>query len=123
MIYLREALMTITGGTWGWNRRKASGSPEGQPVICPDPALGLAIAQQLITFNPAAHVELDPACKPKALVWTCGLPPVRLHDLRHGAATLMLPAGVDVKVVSDTLGHRDVSFTHAIPQGCDCTSP
>lgn len=28
-----------------------------------------------------------------------GLPPVRLHDLRHGAATLTLAAGVELKVV------------------------
>ncbi|WP_416223427.1 tyrosine-type recombinase/integrase [Streptomyces hygroscopicus] len=36
-----------------------------------------------------------------------GLPPIRLHDLRDVAATLMLAAGVDVKVVSETLGHSD----------------
>ncbi len=33
-----------------------------------------------------------------------GLPPVRLHDLRHGAATLALAAKVDLKVVQDMLG-------------------
>ncbi len=33
-------------------------------------ALNDAIAQQIITFNPAAHVEIDPVRKPKALVWT-----------------------------------------------------
>jgi integrase len=33
-------------------------------------ALNDAIAQRIITFNPAAHVELDPAKRPKALVWT-----------------------------------------------------
>lgn len=31
------------------------------------------------------------------LVAASGLPPIRLHDLRHGAATLMLAAGIDVK--------------------------
>ncbi|WP_406410031.1 tyrosine-type recombinase/integrase [Streptomyces halstedii] len=40
------------------------------------------------------------------LVAASGLPPIRLHDLRHGATTLML-AGIDVKIVSDTLGHSD----------------
>jgi hypothetical protein len=34
------------------------------------------------------------------LVAAAGLPPVRLHDVRHGAATLMLSAGLDIKVVS-----------------------
>ena len=33
-------------------------------------ALNKAIAQQLITFNPAAHVELDTAARPKGLLWT-----------------------------------------------------
>ncbi|MEU9407475.1 hypothetical protein AB0E08_17575 [Streptomyces sp. NPDC048281] len=33
-------------------------------------ALNSAIAQQLITFDPAAHVELDVGKRPKALVWT-----------------------------------------------------
>ncbi len=45
------------------------------------------------------------------LVGWSGLPPVRLHDLRHCAATLMLAAGVDMKVVSATLGHRQYWFT------------
>lgn len=33
-------------------------------------SLNDAIGQQIITFNPAAHVEIDPVRKPKALVWT-----------------------------------------------------
>lgn len=33
-------------------------------------ALNRAIARQLITFNPAAHVELDAAARPKGLLWT-----------------------------------------------------
>lgn len=40
-----------------------------------------------------------------------GLPPIRLHDLRHGAASLMLAAGVDMKVVQETLGHSMMSLT------------
>src|SRR2546422_11302047 len=33
-----------------------------------------------------------------------GLPPIRLHDLRHTAATLALTAGIHPKVVSERLG-------------------
>ncbi|KUL46739.1 integrase [Streptomyces regalis] len=36
--------------------------------------------------------------------------------LRHGAATLMLAAGIDVKIVSDTLGHSDTRITRDIYQ-------
>ncbi|MQY04122.1 tyrosine-type recombinase/integrase [Actinomadura macrotermitis] len=39
------------------------------------------------------------------------LPPVRLHDLRHGSATMLLAAGVDMKVVSEILGHASSAFT------------
>ncbi|MBC6461491.1 tyrosine-type recombinase/integrase [Actinomadura sp. HBU206391] len=49
------------------------------------------------------------------------LPPVRLHDLRHGAATLALAAGVELKVVQDMLGHSSIvltadTYTSVLPQ-------
>ncbi|MGW2057504.1 tyrosine-type recombinase/integrase [Streptomyces sp. NPDC001840] len=50
------------------------------------------------------------------LIEAAGLPPIRLHDLRHVAATLMLAAGVDIKVVSETLGHSDTRITRDIYQ-------
>jgi integrase len=45
------------------------------------------------------------------LTATAGLRPVRLHDLRHGAASLMLAGGVDVAVVSKRMGHSSVRVT------------
>jgi integrase len=39
------------------------------------------------------------------------LPPIRLHDLRHGTATHALTAGIDIKLVQDLLGHTTSSFT------------
>lgn len=36
---------------------------------------------------------------------------IRFHDLRHTAATLMLSKGIDVKTVSEILGHEDISTT------------
>ncbi|MBB5940190.1 integrase [Streptomyces zagrosensis] len=45
-----------------------------------------------------------------------GLPPIRLHHLRHVAATLMLAAGADTKVISETLGHSDTRVTRDIYQ-------
>ena len=50
------------------------------------------------------------------LVEEAGLPPVRLHDLRHLAATLALVAGIDPKVVSEMLGHSDTAITRDIYQ-------
>jgi len=40
-----------------------------------------------------------------------GLPPIRLHDLRHTAASLALQAGVPLKVVSEQLGHSSLAIT------------
>ncbi|MFG6202156.1 site-specific integrase [Nonomuraea sp. JJY05] len=45
------------------------------------------------------------------ICYQAGLPPIRLHDLRHGAATAMLAAGVDIKIVQETLGHTSSAFT------------
>ncbi|WP_395371380.1 tyrosine-type recombinase/integrase [Streptomyces tubercidicus] len=45
------------------------------------------------------------------LVELSGLPPVRLHDLRHLAATLSLLAGHDIKVVQEKLGHSSRQIT------------
>lgn len=42
---------------------------------------------------------------------TTTLRKVRLHDLRHGSASLMLAAGVDMNVISKRLGHSRSSFT------------
>ena len=48
------------------------------------------------------------------------LPVIRPHDLRHTHASLLLQAGVPVKVVSERLGHASPGFTlnvyqHVIP--------
>ncbi|WP_187438298.1 tyrosine-type recombinase/integrase [Actinomadura decatromicini] len=51
------------------------------------------------------------SCTFRALIAEHGLPPIRLHDLRHGAATLALAAGVELKVVQDMLGHSSIVLT------------
>jgi integrase len=39
------------------------------------------------------------------------LPDIRLHDLRHTHATILLRAGVPVKVISERLGHASPMIT------------
>jgi integrase len=38
-------------------------------------------------------------------------PKVRFHDLRHSSATIALAAGVDLKLVSERLGHTTIAIT------------
>ncbi|MGO4956771.1 site-specific integrase [Luteococcus sp. Sow4_B9] len=40
-----------------------------------------------------------------------GLPPIRLHDLRHTAASNMLTEGIHARVVMETLGHSTFDLT------------
>jgi len=50
----------------------------------------------------------------ETLAYRAGLPPVRLHDLRHGAASLAKAAGLDSKYISALLGHSRTSFTDKV---------
>ena len=45
------------------------------------------------------------------LVDKADVPVIRLHDLRHTHASHLLAVGINVKVVSERLGHASVSFT------------
>ncbi|MDR7450136.1 MAG: site-specific integrase [Armatimonadota bacterium] len=54
------------------------------------------------------------------LLRAAGLPRIRLHDLRHTAATLHLLAGTPPRVVQEMLGHSHVAITlgtysHVLP--------
>jgi integrase len=45
------------------------------------------------------------------LVDAAGLRRIRLHDLRHGHASLMLASGTDMSVVSKRIGHSTITLT------------
>jgi integrase len=47
----------------------------------------------------------------KKLLDRAGLPSVRLHDLRHTAASLLLAQGVPARVVMEILGHSQIALT------------
>lgn len=54
------------------------------------------------------------------IVRSLGLDGIRLHDLRHAHATLMLQQGIHPKIVSERLGHSSISITldtysHVLP--------
>ena len=47
----------------------------------------------------------------KKALRAAGLPNVRVHDLRHTAASLMMERGVHPKLVQEFLGHSSISLT------------
>jgi integrase len=56
----------------------------------------------------------------KSVLKRADLPDIRLHDIRHTAATLLLSHNVNIKVVSEMLGHADIATTlriygHVLP--------
>lgn len=48
------------------------------------------------------------------LIAEAGLRRIRLHDLRHGTASLMLASGSPLEVVSKVLGHSSIGITSAV---------
>ena len=55
------------------------------------------------------------------LLQLAGLPAMRYHDLRHGAASLMAAQGVSARVAMEILGHAQISttlniYTHIAPE-------
>ncbi|MBJ8021472.1 site-specific integrase [Bacillus cereus] len=49
-----------------------------------------------------------------------GLPRIRFHDLRHTHATLLIQQNINVKLISERLGHADIgttlnTYSHVLP--------
>jgi integrase len=63
---------------------------------------GLPLRPKMVTDAFAAHAD---ACK---------LPAIRLHDMRHGACSLLLAGGVPIEVVQMILGHASPEVTRRI---------
>ena len=56
----------------------------------------------------------------KKLLKRAELPDVRFHDLRHGAATMLVGMGIHPKIVQERLGHHDIGttmdiYSHVLP--------
>ncbi len=86
--------------------------------------------QAVVGIRPTSWVFTNAAGKPihphsisqtfNRIVKRAEVPRIRLHDLRHTHGTLLIKAGIPVKVVSERLGHGNPAFTidtyqHVLP--------
>lgn len=66
--------------------------------------------------NPISHDNFMRRFQKDLELW--GGKPIRFHDLRHTAATLLISAGIDLKTVQEICGHEDITttmrYTHLI---------
>ena len=116
-VLLRSATVYGSAGPY---RSPLSISPKSN--ILPGLVLGGRSDDDFVLCHPDG-TPLNPNAVTSAfikLVRGAGLPHLRLHDLRHTHATLMLKAGVHPKVVSERLGHASIGITldtysHVLP--------
>ncbi len=47
----------------------------------------------------------------QAILKRAGLPKMRIHDLRHSAAAILMASGLNARAIAELLGHSSVSFT------------
>lgn len=84
---------------------------------------GRILGEEDYVFSRPDGSPIDPNCMTqyfRKLLKRAGLPHIRLHDLRHTHATLMLKAGIHPKIVSERLGHASIAITldtysHVLP--------
>jgi integrase len=76
--------------------------------------LGASWAAKDVVFDRGDGTPIDPGHFSHAfhrIATAAGQPHVRLHDLRHAFATVLLVQGIHPKIASEALGHASVGFT------------
>jgi integrase len=84
--------------------------------VCPDSCGDLVFPGPPNALGKRGPIDADKLVRNilRRALRKAGLPPVRFHDLRHLAGTLMSEAGVPPKRAQEILGHADVRTTLAI---------
>jgi integrase len=77
----------------------------------------LADESYLFSLSPDFSIPMRPDYfykRFKKIAVECGVPKMRLHDLRHYNASRMFEQGADLITVAGRLGHRDARTTLAV---------
>lgn len=80
-------------------------------------ALDAPPASALIFQSPRRNAWITSQVANKALRRACeraGVPVIGIHEVRHSGGSIAYRAGLPLKVISERLGHADVTFTHRI---------
>jgi integrase len=85
--------------------------------------IGKPLTEDDFVFSNADRSPLNPHTVTHAfakMASKAGIPHLRLHDLRHIHATMLLKAGVHPRIVQERLGHSSIAttldiYTHTVP--------
>ena len=91
-VALPRVAVTVLRHLYDAHRRASAGPPTGFVFV----------RSRGVPFSPGYLTHTF-----RRLAARAGVPPTRLHDLRHGAASLMLAAGGELKVVQETCCRGD----------------
>ena len=127
VINVRHTVITLkTGVTVGEPKTKTSKRAVTLPKVAYD-ALKVYLDQLNKNHGLLFTTSVDTPIYPrnfirnfKSVLVAAGLPDIRVHDLRHSHASLLLASGVNPKVVQERLGHSSITLTmdtysHVIP--------
>ena len=94
-----------------------------KPGYWPSNTHGTTVDGNTLVFSRIDGTPIPPASVNHAfagITRKAGLPGIRLHDLRHTHATLLMKQGVNPKIVQERLGHSSIAVTmdiysHVVP--------
>jgi integrase len=135
---VQRSLVRLSGGAWELKSTKT-----GRPRVVSLPELAIRalrehrqkqLEERLLVgasytdnglmfathFGTPLNLNTEVPRRFKRMLRDAGLPNLRLYDLRHSAATLLLAAGEHPKIVQERLGHASITLTldtysHVLP--------
>jgi integrase len=82
------------------SRQQAAGLYDADGLVFRSPRAGKPVDHRHLTYRYF-----------RPILERAGLPRIRLHDLRHSCATLLLAGNVNPKIVQELLGHANIAMT------------